>query len=646
MKNRMVIIFSIVFSFSLFSQESKLKRADEKYNNYAYINAVSVYEKIAKKGYTSPDMLKKIGNSYYFNADFKNAAKWYEELFKLNSEVESEYLYRYSQCLKSNGDYVKADEYLEKFSTVSDTDSRAQFFKDDKKYLNQIEKLSNRYTIEDAGVNTVYSDYGGTVFNENFIFTTVRDTGSVSKNIHTWSNQAFSNLYSASISPENELSEVSAYSKKLKSKFHESSIVFTNDGSTVYFTRNNFLKGKKGKNEDGVILLKIYRASLVNGKWSNIQQLPFNSDEYNVAHPSLSADNKTLYFASDMPGTLGASDIFKVSVNSDGTFGTPENLGNKINTEGRETFPFISKNNELFFASNGHLGLGGLDVFVIKFNDDGSTSKIYNVGTPVNSPADDFGYIVNNETKRGFVSSNRAGGKGDDDIYKFLEQIPLPFNANITFEGKITDAETKELMPNVKVVLFDEGMNKVGEILTDENGNFSFDKLEGDKQFFVRAQKDEFEIEEKGFVTNLKNETIKQDVALVRNVNIIDPGADLAKEFNVKIIYFDSDKFNIRKDAAVELAKIIKVMKEFPTMKVDVRSHCDSRQTSFYNEKLSDKRAKSTIAWLIENGIEAERLTGKGYGESQLINECKNGVKCSSEKHQENRRSEFIIIEI
>lgn len=638
------LYISILFLFStfLFAQQKKLNKANEEYNNYAYIDAIKIYKKVAEKGFENPEIFKKLGNSYYFNAEFNEASIWYKKLFDVTSDVEPEYYFRYSQCLKNEGNYTLANDYLDKFSKSSE-DSRGKRYQENKTYLKDIKDLSNRYKIEDAGINSAYSDYGGSFYEDKFIFTTTRDTGGISKVRHKWTNQSFSKLYAATVSSEGLLINPELFSKELSSKFNESSAIFTKDGNTTYFTRNNFLKGKKGTNKEEIVLLKIYKATKENGKWGNIQELPFNSDDYSTAHPALSADDKTLYFVSDMPGTKGLSDLFKVSINDDGSFGKPENLGDLINTEGRETFPFITNNNEFYFASDGHLGLGGFDIFSFKINEDGSFTDIYNVGSPVNSPADDFSYIIDDISRVGFFSSNREGGRGYDDIYKFKEEIPLPFNAKQEIEGVVLEEETSEIIPNASVTLFDENMNQLEQTFTDENGMYSFKNLKGNTQYFVRIQAKDYETNEISVVTDKGNGKTQLQTPFTRKVQKVKVGSDLAKTFNIKIIYFDLDKSNIRKDAAVDLAKIVEVLKENPTMKIEIKSHTDSRQTSSYNLKLSKRRAESTAKWMINNGIEASRLQWNGYGESQLINKCSDGVDCSEEEHQMNRRSEFII---
>ena len=648
MKIKVIVLLILSFT-SVLAQKTKLATADKKFDNLAYVDAIEIYEKVALKGYKSTELFQKLGNSYYFNANLVEANKWYGELFALGQEVEPEYYFRYAQTLKSTGDYKKANEYLALFSQKTASDNRAKIFTSNKDYLSEIKKNSGRQNIEDAGINSEYSDYGGAFYKDNFIFTSARDTGGVSVVKHKWTNASFYNLYSATVTSEGYLVNPEPMSRKVNSKFNESSSVFTKDGNTMYFTRNNFLNGKQKTDDSKTTLLKLYKASkLEDGQWGNVIELPFNSNDYSCAHPALSPDDKILYFASNMPGSVGQSDIFKVTINNDGSFGKPESLGGGINTEARETFPFVTDDNEIFFSSDGQLGLGGLDVFSMKIFQDGSMSKVYNVGSPVNSPKDDFSYIFDTKSKFGFFSSNRDGGKGNDDIYKFVETIPLPYNCKQVVSGVIQDEETKQIVANAKVTLFDEDMNVINGMIANENGEYKFEGLDCEKTYFVRAESNDYETVETSIVSgSTPGETIVT-LPINKRFKKVGVGSDLAKTFNIRIIYFDLDKSNIRQDAALDLEKILAVMKQYPSMKIDVRSHTDCRQTEKYNLALSDKRAKSTIAWLIKNGISPDRLTGKGYGESQLINDCgcepKNDSKCSEVEHQANRRSEFIII--
>ena len=643
MKNKAIIYitFLSLLAFNSSAQNAAVKKADKQYEKYAYIDATKTYERIANKGYKSADMFQKLGNAYYFNSDLKSAERWYGELIAMNTEIAPEYYYRYAQSLKSVGKYAQADKMMVLFSQKSTDDIRAKIFKDKQNYMDEIKANSGRYKIEDAGINSAYSDYGSAFSGNRLVFTSARDTGSFSQKKHKWTNQYFTNMYAAEQSTDGALGAPEKFAKNVNSKFHESTPIFTKDGKTMYFTRNNFNNGKKGKDASKITLLKIYKATLIDNHWQKATELPFNSDSYSVAHPMLSPDEKTLYFASDMPGTHGQSDLWRVSVNGDDTFGTPENLGTTINTEGKETFPLITDENELYFASDGHPGLGGLDIFMARLNADGTFKAPLNVGEPANSPQDDFAYLIDTKTRKGFLSSNRDGGHGYDDIYKFLETRKLVCEQNLS--GIVTDLETGEVLPNTTVTLFDDKFTKLKEVQSDDKGFYDFGLVECGKVYYVRAEKETYETKEQRIT--ISKETGKTDlpIQLEKTVKPVKVGDDLAKAFGIKIIYFDLDKWNIRPDAALELEKILDVMKQYPEMKIDVRSHTDCRASNKYNDKLSDRRAKSTMAWLVKNGVEESRLTGKGYGESQLVNKCADGVQCTEEEHQANRRSEFII---
>ena len=644
MKKQFLLCLAITSFFwsSGFAQKTKLAYADKKYDSYAYVDAIKTYERLAAKGYQSADMFMKLGNAYYFNSDFEKAAQSYQKLYQLQPEQTPEYYYRYAQSLKSIGNEKEATSVLAQFESKSGGDSRSKRLKKNSEYLEDIRANIGIYTIENAGINSKYSDYGSAILEDQFIFASARDTGGIGHRKHTWTGEHFTNLYAAEVNGELIPSNPKRYDANINSKFHEATPVFTKDGKTMYFTRNNYLDGKKGKDANKVTLLKIYKATLVNDRWTNITELPFNSDNFSSAHPALSPDEQTLYFASDRPGTIGQSDLYKVAINSNGTYGKPVNLGAEINTEGRETFPFVTKNNQLYFASDGHPGLGGLDVFTTKINSDGTFDEVENEGAEVNSPKDDFGYYRDSETNKGFFSSNRDGGLGSDDIYRFISKDKCKQIVN----GTITDKTSGAVLAGVQMVLLNKKYKVVGETTTDASGNYSF-KVDCRKTYSVRATKEDYSSKEVTIkIPEITGQTTV-DLQLETSICKVTVGDDLGKCFGIKMIYFDLDKSNIRKEAALDLAKILDVLQQNPTMKIDIRSHTDCRQTAKYNLALSERRAQSTIAWLVSKGIDTSRLTGKGYGESQLINDCgcepTNQSNCTEEQHQMNRRSEFII---
>ncbi|OXA79705.1 WD40-like Beta Propeller Repeat [Flavobacterium aquidurense] len=660
-KNLSYTVLFLCFFIKINAQTTSTKFADKQYDDYAYADAIKAYENIVNKGKTDEKIVQRLGNCYYFIGELQEALKWFDELFRMNEKQEAEYLYRYAQCLKSDGNYRKADEILEKFNQNAVLEKRAALSRNDKNYLEEIKSNSGRFEIADAGINSPYSDYGSVVYDNKIVFTSARDTGGIGKNNFKWTNKSFSKLYKAEMMPDGAVGKPKLFQKKENAKFNESTPVFTKDGRTMYFTRNNFIDGKRGKSEKQITLLKLYKAELINDEWENIKELPFNSDQYSTAHPTLSNDEKYLYFASDMPGTLGQSDLYKVKINEDGTFEKPENLGSSINTEGRETFPFISGDNELYFASDGRPGLGGLDVFVTKINDDGIFEEIQNVGEPINSKQDDFGFTIDSKNRIGFFSSNREAGHGLDDIYRFRETRKLVCEQDLI--GYVNDAESNEMLSNAALTLFDENFIAIKTISSDEKGNYIFAKIKCGKKYTIRASKNDYGIKEIPVAIKRANGTTTVVIPMdkmfkpmtakaieVKKVSVspvkigaIKVGTDLAKLLHIPMNFFDLGKATIKKTSEPQLQKIVDMLNQYPAIKLDIRSHTDSRQSDANNMILSEKRAQSTKNWLVQKGIDESRLTAKGYGETKLVNQCADGVKCTEKQHEQNRRSEFII---
>ena len=644
-----LLTFSVALLSStslLFAQpEKELEKANEMYKNFSYVDAIKIYERIAQKGFVNQEMLESLGNAYYYNAEYKKALPWYEQLFQEGKyKVKPEYYYRYAQTLKSVGDYTQADKMMAKFVELTNAnDTRAALFEENKDYQTVIKNNSGRFQLNNASVNTENSEYGTAFYGDKIVFAGATDARKAKRGVSQWTGESFYDLYEAEHFDQ-KLGSRKPFSSSVNTQFNESTPVFTKDGNTMYFTRNNYVNRKLGTDIENTILLKILRATKdKNGNWGDIVEVPFNSDQYNVAHPALSPDEKYLYFASDMPGSFGNSDIFRVEILGDNQYGTPENLGNIINTAGRESFPYISKDNVLYYSSDGIPGLGGLDIFAAKFNADGSTSKPVNIGMPGNSADDDFCFVFNSDSKIGFLTSNRPGGKGKDDIYSFHEDKPLLFSCQKNIKGIVKDAKTKAVIANAKVILSDKVMKEVGKDQSKTDGTFTFEKVNcNDSHYYLRGEKEKYETAEVN-VTVGKDEVVYEILLNPREV-AIKKGMDLAKVFEIKEIKFDYNKADIRPDAAVELTKIVEVMREYPKMKIDIRSHTDSRGADSYNLKLSDRRAKATLEWIVKQGIDRKRLKAKGYGETRLVNGCSNGVPCTEEEHQENRRSEFIVV--
>lgn len=639
MKKYVLIGLCLIIGSMSFSQEVKKKRADRNYEDFGFIKARELYENLLEKGHESGDVYCRLGDTYYYNALYGEAREYYEKALSYEGETDPVYYYRYAKCLEAEGDYNKARTTLEKFYKLIGQPGAPGYSLSEELLENK--PNSGRYNVTDAGINSAYADFGPAFGREGeVLFASARDTGIFMDRTHKWNEKPFLKLYEALVNNDGTLREPKQLKGDVNTKYHQSTPVITRDGQTMYFTRNNFTPGNYGKDEEGTNHLKIYRAKYEDGKWKEVEDLTINGEEFSTAHPALGPDDKYLYFASDRPGSKGMSDIFRTEILADGGFGPVENLGKTVNTVGRETFPFVAGDGTLYMASDGHPGMGGLDIFAVITGPFGE-KQVINVGDPVNSRADDFGYIIDIENRKGYFSSNRNEETGFDNIYTFVQNTPLSIDAELC--GHVRDIHTKAPLARTKVTLYDEDGEAKKEFETDDAGNFCIKVLAG-KNYNTRYDKDGYRPHEE-FVTKLDAGEKRELLIELEREDMI-PGDDLAQKLDLNPIYFDFDKDNIREDAAVELAKIIKVMQQYPGMVIEVRSHTDSRGSDNYNIRLSDRRARSTVKYIVAHGISPERVSGKGYGETQLVNECSNGVPCSREKHQLNRRSEFIIVEI
>jgi len=624
-----VLLVALVFCYTgaSFSQKKQVEQANKEFDKYSYIDAREIYLKVVEDGYTSAQIYKNLGDTYYWNSDYDNAAKWYLRLInEYPGDVDTDYYYRASQSLKSLGQPEASNKYMEMYISRGGDPGIVR--------ASSTEFLEYQVELEKVSINTDGSDFGPSYYMDKLVYaSSSRTEGS---KIAQWNDQPFLDLFEADMDAMGKLSNASSLSGEVNTPYHESTPAFTKDGNTIYFTRNNYIDGKKGKDKNKTIRLKLYKATKSGDNyWTNVEELPFNSKEYSVAHPALSLDEKRLYFSSDMPGTMGMSDLWYVDILGDNSYGTPVNLGPGINTEARESFPFISERNNLFFSSDGRGGLGGYDIFMAPL--EGTTiGKVSNLGEPANSSQDDFGFIIKEDKRIGYMSSNRDGGRGsiDDEIYRIQEKC------EVVITGTVFDKDSKALLPGAEVTLLDENNSIVEQVIVGQDAAYSF-TADCEKQYSIRGSKPQYAPYEKVIRTPDESGTIEVPVPL----QLIDPCPpnDLGCRLKLQPIYFDLDRYNIRPDAAVELAKILAAMRQYPELVIHIESHTDSRASFKYNERLSENRAQSTLNWLVERGISKSRLTAKGYGERQLTNRCSDGVECTEEEHQLNRRSMFII---
>lgn len=641
MKKYFILLFILSTPVITTAQQSKISRGNKDFAKYNYIEVQEIFQKVADKGYESASLYKQLGDSYYLNASYGDAQIWYGKLIEKYSEtVEAETYFRYAISLKGAKNYKRSDEIMTRFKELYENDKRAQLFKKTPDYLTEIHKYKDTYKVTNLSINSEYSDFGPALYNDKLIFSSAKDTGVFVKRIHKWNGQPFLDLYEVSLEDVSEngatSKDVKKFDRKINGPFHESTPTFTKSGDTVYFTRNNYNNGIYRDDIDGINRLKIYRAiKIENNKWGEIEELPFSSDNYTIAHPALSLDGKRLYFSSDMPGTFGGADLWYVNILADGTYSAAVNLGNEINTEGRESYPYICDENDLYFASTGHVGLGGLDLFRTTLGTNGEVTAIVNLGESVNTPTDDFAFVINHVANKGFLSSNRSNEPGNDDIYMLERNPPPPAPCDIILKGLVTDKYTGEKLSEAAVTLSDTNKNVFESSVTNSSATFTFDPS-CDKVVVLRAEKEGYKSAE--IIVTIPPTSAELEELLQLEKEVPSP-------IGILDILFDFDEDYIRDDATVELAKVLVFMERYPTVHIDVRSHTDSRGNDAYNQDLSERRNKSTIKWLIDHGVDSSRLTGRGYGESDPINTCVNNVACSEADHQLNRRSEFIIPE-
>lgn len=656
--NFVVLFTFFIASINGIAQDfvNKLNEADEKFKAFAYIDARAIYLDVAERGYSSPDLYQKLADSYYLTGELEASKEWYERFVEdYPQNITPEYLFKYAQSLKSVERYQDADEIMDQFYAITGTDKRAKSFNNKRDYLSFIELQSGRYELFKLNINSKNSEYAPSFNDQNqIVFASSRGKKAKKSKVHGWNKMPFLDLYASNIKEDGiNLEEPVKLKGKINSKFHESSTSFSPDGKTVYFSRNNYINNKLGTSKKGVVLLKLYKATLKEDEWADIEELPFSGDNYSVSHPSVSLDGKKLYFASDMPGTLGKSDLFVVDILPNGEFSSPKNLGENINTEGRETFPYISNNGELYFSSDGHVGLGGLDIFVSIPSDSGF-SIAFNVGKPINSPKDDFTFVINEDTKIGYFASNRKGGQGNDDIYAIKQTKDLITSCKQSIEGIISNSETNESLPNTSISLLDISGNLLSTTTTNSLGEYKFE-VDCSEEYLIRISLEQFNPREIAVNTDDVFEFINEisipitplnsDHILLTNIEV-KVGDDLSKTLQLEPIYFATNDTVITPKAEIELQKIISAMKKYPELKIEVRSHTDSRSSYWYNKRLSVKRMRATVKYLVETGgIYWRRIRGKAYGERRLLNKCKDDIPCTEEEHKENRRSEFIVWE-
>jgi outer membrane protein OmpA-like peptidoglycan-associated protein/tetratricopeptide (TPR) repeat protein len=727
-----IVLSSLLIGNIIFAQENKtLKKGENYFNTYSYSESIKKYESVTDK---TTEINRRLAESYYKIGKFSKSEEYWAKVVTAPDKVADD-VYRYAAVLAMNKKYQESEKWMDEYNKLAANDKRGQLWAKNKGFYEKLQEDKGRFTIESLNINTEQQDFGTSYFKDKIVFASTRQPIKMIKKDWNWNELPFLDIYTAQVDSTLQFKSYQKFHNEINKKYHEGPASFNEKVDFMAFTRNNY----KNKSQDGIRKLQLFTSEFKDGKWQEPKSLPFNSNEYSVGHASLTLGGDTMYFASDMPGGHGGVDIYRIYRKSDGNWTEPENLGDKINTEGNEMFPYIHPDGLLFFASDGLLGLGGLDVFVSKLSKNGF-SEPENVGVPVNGSYDDFAFILDKKQTSGYFSSNRPGGKGDDDIYLF--HLLKPFHFGKLIRGTAMQPDSS-VLTEVKVNLYDDKKNVIGTITTTENGKYEFlaeqDKnysLDGTKTLYSNGnntantftsdyiviadlflkKKPQFSLyclitdektgkpldsvkvtmynnmdkiadliltplsgdfyrdlkskklndslsykittEKRGYLTKIQfyNQKLYREgqynvhEALNFKMNPVEEGSDLSKIIDVKPIYFDLGKHNIRPDAAIELDKIVKVMNENPNLEIELGSHTDCRGTAKANMALSDRRAKSSASYIQARITNPKRIYGKGYGESLPINKCEcEGTKvvpCTEEEHQQNRRTEFKIIKM
>lgn len=618
-------LYALAFGLGILSSCTNyhVQKGDLYYDNIAYAKAIHHYEKVYPAKSESETALR-LADSYYKTGNIDSAEAIYKrEIASGNRNPKVNY--QYAKVLMADGKHDKAEVYLKKYLQVHSTDPVAKML------LSSCRSLSERYRdtslfalhpiIKEDFVNTfsVIEYQNGAVFAaDKTVFLGTKKSA--------WTGNSYLDLYFMKKDTEGNWLQPELLQGDINGRFHEGPACFSSDGKTVYFTRSNYYKRKLEVSDTRENNLKIFKATLIDDKWKNLVEFPYNSDDYSVGHPTTTADGKTMYFVSDMPGGYGGTDLYKSSMEN-GMWSEPVNLGPVINTAGNEMFPYIHTDGALYFSSDAHNSMGGLDVFITYF--DGSKwAQPENLNYPLNSNKDDFGFSLSSDNRSGFVSSSRSKS---DKIYSFEK-----FDPTFNLYGVAREKGTQIMIEGVKVEIFNVDKGTTETVMSDPNGKFNI-RLAPNSDYNLICTK--FGCFTKKDFLSTKNLKYSQDFFADFEVEPI----ILNKPIVLENIYYDFDKWNIREDAAVELNKLVKLLNDNPTIEIEMGSHTDSRGNDMYNLILSDKRALAAVKYLISQGIDPKRLTFKGYGEKVLRNECGNDVECSEEKHQLNRRTEFKV---
>lgn len=606
------------------------KKGVKNYDKMAYANAIDNFEHYLQKKNEPADAKIKLANSYRLINDIPNAEKWFSQIVDL-PESEPINMFYYAKLLMSQEKYKDAAFWFNRYLEKVPDDFVAEMLLVSCKSVDTFKKDTTLFTVKQADIPEISTAFAQVPYGDGIMFTADKISFKNSTTAN-WTGRSYLDIYFSQKDHNGKWLSPMLLKGNVNGQYHEGPACFNKEGNVVYFTRSNYAKKKLAKSSKSENNLQLFRAELVGDKWTNVTSMPFNSDEYSCGHPSLSPDEKTLYFISDMPGGAGGTDIYKTTF--DGTnWSKPENLGDVINTSGNEMFPYIHSDGTFYFSSDAHNNLGGLDVFMSSY-DGKKWLQVENLNYPLNTSKDDFAFVLNEDNKTGYVSSNRGDG---DKIYEISKNDPT-----FILSGFVSQKGKPGLMIDSAVIEIQNLTDKTKEtVLTNKSGNYKV-KLKAKCEYIIKASKPMYFT-----VTGPKNmNMIGKKISENFTANFELDQIIIEKPIVLENIYYDLDKWFIRPDAAKELDRLVQLMNDNPTLTIELSSHTDSRAGDQYNLVLSDKRAKAAVEYVASKGIDKNRMRWKGYGESKLVNHCKNDVVCTEEEHQQNRRTEFKAIKV
>jgi outer membrane protein OmpA-like peptidoglycan-associated protein len=599
MKSNIIILSLIFSSHILFGQNKTLKS----------LHDVQSYNKIMEMSnqFENSSNLDAyfIGNAFYNNAKYKEAGLWYSKIKDTIFYSDIDLYARIINSCKAINNYKCIQQNEKAYSVLS------------KNKLSKVSSQNNFIynSIKIDLLNSEFSEYAPRLFENTLYFSSTRNKRKSSEKKDNWTNQNYSNLYTAQVGKFMNVEDVNEFKGMGDVTYNESSPTFTKDGKIVYFTRNNINKGKVGTDQNKNVLLKIYRAKVIDNKWTEIEDLSINDDNFNCAHPFLSKDDKTLYFSSDRPGGFGQSDLYEVKINENGTLGDVVNLGPNVNSGSRETQPFIDSKNNLYFSSDRVQGFGGMDIYVSEYNNKFFTTP-KNLGESINTSMDEIGYVESANGKFGFYASNRNSNSGDDIfIFNKIETNTL------TIENSEND------LKSIQITALDINQKKLDpNSFTIENTTLYLSK----QIKFVRFFKEGI------FDTTINVMAANGQISLNKT-------SEAKEKTLIKTIIFPSKNQLLTEKIKKELTEITSTLIKDDTKNILIQSHSDSRGDAASNLKLTEDRANIIRKYFIENGIESKRIEVQALGDTKLTNNCKKGVNCTEKQHQRNSRVEFLV---